>query len=71
MPSTLATANYRALRLLADTAQGGVIPSLARLIAALEREPECHSIVLEKEFGATRVQGMDRLDMPSWHWAPR
>lgn len=75
---------YRALRLLAETAQGGVIPSLARegglqstlwacpqLIASLEKQRDCNSITLEKDFGETKIVGADRLDIPAWGWASR
>lgn len=48
-----------------------VVSHAARLIAALEQEPECHSIMLEKAFGETRVQGLRELDMPGWHWPVR
>ncbi|MEB0077777.1 AAA family ATPase [Pseudomonas sp. CCI3.2] len=88
---------YRALRLLAETAQGGVINALAReggllpalarliiqasqhcqvwvvshasrLIAALENDPSCNPIVLEKNFGQTAIVGQGMLDAPAWHW---
>ncbi|MBI1891261.1 MAG: AAA family ATPase [Burkholderiales bacterium] len=48
-----------------------VVSHATRLIAALEREPESHSIMLEKELGETRMAGVSRLEMPAWHWAPR
>jgi predicted ATPase len=48
-----------------------VVSHATRLVAALEREPDSHSILLEKEFGETRMEGVGRLDMPSWHWARR
>jgi len=43
----------------------------SRLIAALEEQPGCHSIVLEKEFGETKLVGVDGLGAPAWHWASR
>jgi predicted ATPase len=48
-----------------------VVSHAARLIAALEREDGSHSIVLEKELGATRIADADRLDMPAWKWPAR
>jgi len=48
-----------------------VVSHATRLIAALEQEQESHSIMLEKEFGETRMAGVGRLEMPPWHWAPR
>jgi predicted ATPase len=58
-------------RLIAHAArysQVVVVSHASRLIAALEREPDSHSIVLEKELGETHVSGLRELDMPSWHW---
>ena len=48
-----------------------VVSHAARLIAALEREDGSHSIVLEKELGATRIAGADDLDLPPWKWPAR
>ena len=48
-----------------------IVSHATRLIAALEREPESYSIMLDKEFGETRMVGVGRLEMPAWHWAPR
>ncbi len=63
---------YRALRLLADIAQGRIIPShAARLIAALEEQPGCQSLTLEKALGETALAGAGRLDKPRWEWPKR
>ena len=43
----------------------------SRLIEALGEQPGCHSIMLEKEFGETKLVGVDKLGAPAWHWAPR
>ena len=48
-----------------------VVSHARRLIATLEQESECNSLMLEKELGETRVIGADGLDLPAWHWAPR
>jgi predicted ATPase len=48
-----------------------VVSHATRLVAALEQEPDSHSIMLEKEFGETRMEGVGRLEMPSWHWPNR
>lgn len=45
-----------------------IVSHSTRLVAALEQSPECHSIQLEKELGATRVVGQRLIDQPSWHW---
>jgi hypothetical protein len=38
------------------------------LIAALEQDPACNSIVLEKNLGQTGIAGQGMLDQPAWHW---
>ncbi|MFM0180875.1 AAA family ATPase [Paraburkholderia aspalathi] len=48
-----------------------LLPALARLIAALEREDGSQSIVLEKHFGATRITDADDRDLPPWKWPAR
>jgi predicted ATPase len=48
-----------------------VVSHAARLIAALERDSGSHSLVLEKELGATRIAGSDELDIPAWKWPAR
>ena len=45
-----------------------VVSHASRLIAALEKEPECNSIVLEKVLGQTGIVGQGMLDQPAWHW---
>jgi predicted ATPase len=61
-------------RLIAHAAKHSqvlVVSHANRLIAAIEHEPDTQSIMLEKEMGETRMVGVGRLEMPSWHWAPR
>jgi predicted ATPase len=48
-----------------------VVSHASRLVAALERENNCCSIVLEKELGATRIVGANALDAPTWKWPAR
>lgn len=55
----------------ADAAQVLVVTHAAKLIAALEEQRECNSVVLEKEFGETRIVGADKLDLPVWRWGAR
>ncbi|RAU46067.1 MULTISPECIES: AAA family ATPase [unclassified Pseudomonas] len=45
-----------------------VVSHASRLIAALERDPHCNSIVLEKELGQTGIVGQGMLDQPAWRW---
>jgi predicted ATPase len=54
----------------AERSQVIVVSHASRLIAALQEERGCNSIVLEKEFGATRVADED-FDPPAWHWPSR
>ena len=46
-----------------------VVSHARRLIAALQQDPECNCIVLEKNLGQTEVVGQRLLDQPAWHWA--
>lgn len=48
-----------------------VVSHSTRLVAALERENDCNSILLEKAFGETGVAGQSELDRPAWHWPER
>jgi len=61
-------------RLIAAASRRGqvwVVSHAARLIAALEGQPECNSIRLEKELSQTAVVGQGPLDAPAWHWPER
>ncbi|WP_152988890.1 AAA family ATPase, partial [Burkholderia pseudomallei] len=61
-------------RLIAQAAQRSqviVVSHAARLVASLEREPGSHSIVLEKELGATRIVDAHALEVPAWKWPAR
>lgn len=51
-----------------DHCQVWVVSHARRLVAALEQDATCNSIVLEKELGQTRVAGQGMLDAPAWHW---
>jgi predicted ATPase len=60
-------------RLIAGAAQRSqviVVSHASRLIAALQEERGCNSIVIEKDFGSTRVADED-FDPPAWHWPSR
>jgi predicted ATPase len=41
------------------------------LISALNKQPDCNSITLEKSLGETSIRGADRLGRPAWHWPSR
>jgi predicted ATPase len=61
-------------RLIGQAAQGSqvlVVSHAARLIAALEQQPSCQRITLEKELGETRIGGLHELEAPPWHWPSR
>jgi predicted ATPase len=51
-----------------EQCQVWVVSHASRLIAALQQDPECNSIVLEKNFGQTGIVGQGMLDEPAWHW---
>jgi predicted ATPase len=60
-------------RLIAQTARRSqviVVSHAVTLIDSLQQMPECHSIVLEKEFGQTVVAGNSGLQA-SWRWPTR
>jgi predicted ATPase len=48
-----------------------VVSHAKPLLEALSQQSACHSIVLEKDFGETRISGMNRLNTPAWHWPSR
>ncbi|MNP47570.1 hypothetical protein D3C76_1416320 [compost metagenome] len=45
-----------------------VVSHARRLISALQEDPECNCIVLEKNLGQTGIVGQRMLDEPAWHW---
>ncbi|QXI28763.1 AAA family ATPase [Pseudomonas vanderleydeniana] len=45
-----------------------VVSHASRLIAALQQDPACNAIVLEKVLGQTRIVGQGMLDEPAWKW---
>ena len=51
-----------------DNCQVWVVSHASRLIAALQQDEGCNSIVLEKVLGETRIVGQGILDAPAWHW---
>jgi predicted ATPase len=55
----------------AERSQALVVTHAPKLITALEEQRECNSVMLEKEFGETKIAGEDELDMPVWRWAAR
>ena len=61
-------------RLIARASQQSqvlVVSHAARLVAALERESQSQSIVLERKLGATALANDDALDVPPWKWPAR
>jgi len=59
-------------RLIANAAtrsQIWVVSHAPRLVAALESESDCSTIVLEKSLGRSRMLGLRDLDTPPWRWA--
>jgi predicted ATPase len=61
-------------RLIADAAtrsQIWIVSHSSRLIAALEANRACRSLVLAKQSGETIVHGRAEFDVPSWKWPER
>jgi predicted ATPase len=48
-----------------------VVTHAPPLITALEKEADCHSVTLEKNFGETTIRGAKQMDLPAWHWPAR
>jgi predicted ATPase len=61
----------RLIRRAARETQVWVVSHASRLISALEEDPSCLSITLEKDLGETRIVGQGLLDRPPWHWPER
>ena len=55
----------------ADRSQVLVVTHAKKLIATLEEQKECNSVRLEKEFGETKIVGIEKLELPRWQWAAR
>jgi predicted ATPase len=53
----------------AERSQVLVVTHASRLVAALEEDRECHTIVLDKRLGETTLA--EDLDTPPWHWPSR
>jgi len=53
----------------ADETQVLAVSHAPRLIAALEEQPGCHAVVLEKRLGETRTA--EDLEVPRWQWPAR
>ena len=51
-----------------EQCQVWVVSHARRLISALQQDPECNCIVLEKNFGQTGMVGQRMLDEPAWYW---
>jgi predicted ATPase len=61
-------------RLIAQASQRSqllVVSHARRLIATLEEQRGCNSIMLEKEFGETRIADTDSIEIPPWQWPAR
>jgi predicted ATPase len=55
----------------AEHTQVVVVTHAPRLIAALEEQPGCHSIKLEKIFGETVITSNGQRSVPKWKWPAR
>ena len=61
-------------RLIIDAAarsQVFVVTHAPKLIQSLEKRRECNLIMLKKEFGETKIDNVDELDLPPWRWPTR
>lgn len=61
-------------RLIAQAARQSqviVVSHASRLLAALEEADDVQSVVLEKQFGETRIANLADGDIPHWEWPAR
>jgi len=61
-------------RLIAQAARHSqviVVSHAARLIAALDDSDGMQPVVLEKQFGETRIANLDMSEIPRWEWPAR
>lgn len=56
------------IRAAARHSQVWVVSHSAQLIQALQVDPDCQEIMLEKQWGETRIRGQGILDGPLWYW---
>jgi predicted ATPase len=55
----------------AERTQVVVVTHAKALISVLMEQAGCHSIVLEKTFGETKIEGTKKLGAPAWSWPSR
>jgi predicted ATPase len=60
----------RLIAAAASRSQIIVVSHASSLIDALQQQPECHSIALEKPLGDTQIRGSD-AERPRWEWPAR
>ena len=53
---------------VSEKTQVWVVSHANRLINALNKHPNCHSIELEKHLGQTEIPQLGILDAPPWLW---
>lgn len=58
----------RLIAAASERAQVWVISHSTRLTAALEADPRCNIVALEKDFGQTGIAGLPEFEQPAWHW---
>ncbi|MGH9523658.1 MAG: AAA family ATPase [Terriglobales bacterium] len=61
-------------RLIANAAkrtQVIVVTHAAKLVSALQEQPDCQPIVLAKDFGETTIVGSNQFNTPKWQWPAR
>jgi predicted ATPase len=61
----------RLIARVAEHSQIIVVTHAEKLITALNDQPGCNSIKLEKTFGETSVVGATKLGIPAWQWPAR
>jgi predicted ATPase len=67
----LLAALARLIARAAERTQVVVVTHAKPVVSALAEQAGCHSIVLEKNFGETKITGSKELGTPAWHWPSR
>jgi predicted ATPase len=67
----LLAALARLITRAAERTQVVVVTHAKPVVSVLTEQGGCHSIMLEKEFGETRITSSSGVGVPAWHWPSR
>jgi predicted ATPase len=67
----LLAALARLIARASERTQVVVVTHAQPVVSVLIEQAGCHSIVLEKQFGESKIAGSKELGVPAWHWPSR